>query len=94
MLNFLMVVKASLTLGREEKPWVKGLDICIMDMAFSSLKSPPSPTIFMIPMVNQCASHGRDCYVLHCVILSIENVGVCIPFGLCFHCSVGGFIEA
>ena len=39
------------------------VDIFVMDMAFSSLKSPPSPNVLMIPMVNQCEKLGRDCYV-------------------------------
>lgn len=38
----------------------------VMDMALSSLKSPPSPNVLMIPTVNQSESYGR--FVLCCVV--------------------------
>ena len=148
-----MRVKASLTLGREYKPWVKGLigaqqcsweilpcelvlvcswsmgsieSICLLDFGRNKgvckeedllkalkmhvenlqllymlwgygillFREPTFTPCFMIPMVNHCASLGRENVM--CLVLCWRycKFFVCIYLNLVFPSSVGGLHEA
>ena len=79
-----MGVKASLTLGREEMPWVKGLvGLNIEVERFSSLESPPSPIVSWFQWWIIVLSLGREfmfCYDMLYSLLVLE----CNLFEPCF----------